>query len=92
MANLEVDLVYFYPKENAELHRTDRFELVHDEAPVPILRRGQTFTVAIRFAQGRNFQEGVDLVRVAFSFGKSRIFIIINLPFHYYYLQIFNYN
>lgn len=74
--NLEIDVVYFYPKENAAQHHTDKFELVHDVLPLPILRRGQKFTVAVRF-RGRNFEENKDLVRFLFSYGKL-IFITFN--------------
>lgn len=66
---LEIDLAYFYPKDNAVRHHTDKFELIHDEIPVPILRRGQKFTIAVRFKE-RNFDENLDLVRFVFSYGK----------------------
>lgn len=69
--NLEVDLVYLYPMDNAKQHHTDKFEIVHDEVPIPVLRRGQKFTMAVRFLDDKNFQEGRDLVRVIFSYGKN---------------------
>lgn len=66
---LQVELVHLYPLENAQLHHTEKFELVHEEEPVPILRRGQKFTVALRFAN-RGFDVKKDLVRLIFSYGK----------------------
>lgn len=70
--NLKVDLVNFYPVENATEHHTDRFELVHDEVPIPILRRGQKFFMSIRFSQ-RKFDIKSDLVRLVFNYGNFDI-------------------
>lgn len=58
-----------YEKENAELHHTDRFELVHEETPTPVLRRGQEFSLAVRF--NREYIEETDIVRLLFSFGPN---------------------
>lgn len=64
-----VELVYFYPRENAKQHKTDKFEIVYDEDPIPVLRRGQKFTVAIRFKNP--YDSDRDQVRLFFNFGKS---------------------
>ncbi|XP_017784888.1 PREDICTED: hemocyte protein-glutamine gamma-glutamyltransferase-like [Nicrophorus vespilloides] len=69
--NLDIELVYLYPKENSTSHKTDKFELVHDEEnPIAIFRRGLKFTMAIRFS-GRNFEDDMDVVKLIFSFGKN---------------------
>lgn len=71
MENLTVEMAYFYPKENAVAHKTDKFELVHDEDhPIPILRRGLKFTLAVRF-MGRSYQKGKDIVKLIFNFGNK---------------------
>lgn len=71
MSKLEVIDVYLYPNENAIEHKTNKFELVHDEdEPIPVLRRGQRFSMAVRFKE-RNFEEGKDLLRLIFSFGNK---------------------
>ncbi|XP_011313528.1 hemocyte protein-glutamine gamma-glutamyltransferase-like [Fopius arisanus] len=66
---LIVEAIYMYERENAELHHTDRFELVHEEEPTPVLRRGQEFSLAIRF--NREYVEETDIVRLLFSFGAN---------------------
>lgn len=66
---LEIESVYFYPKENSKTHKTDKYEMVHDEEnPVAIFRRGMQFTIAIRFAN-RGFDKNKDLVRLLFDYG-----------------------
>ncbi|KAJ3662928.1 hypothetical protein Zmor_007242 [Zophobas morio] len=70
--NLQVELVYFYPKENSKPHKTDKFELIYDEEnPVPILRRGLKFTVAIRFKNDRFVNLEKDQIRLFFNFGPT---------------------
>lgn len=67
---LEVETLYLYPKENAVSHKTDKYELVHDEeSPIAILRRGLSFTMAIRFTN-RAFDKTKDYVRLLFNYGK----------------------
>ncbi|XP_015109544.1 hemocyte protein-glutamine gamma-glutamyltransferase [Diachasma alloeum] len=66
---LIVEAIYMYERENAELHHTDRFELVHEENPTPVLRRGQEFSLAVRF--NREYVEETDIVRLLFSFGPN---------------------
>lgn len=68
MTVLEVETVHMYPLENAKEHHTDRFEVVHKKDPIPILRRGQTFFVAVRF-KDRGYRDDYDNVRLVFSFG-----------------------
>lgn len=69
MENLIVDLIYLYPKENAEIHKTINYEIVHNEdQPVPVLRRGQKFTMALNFS-GRDYDDTKDIIRIIFGFG-----------------------
>lgn len=65
---LTVELMEFYPRDNAKEHHTDMYELVSDaQTPTPVLRRGQNFFFAIRF--DRSFEQQRDFVRVNFNFG-----------------------
>lgn len=66
---LEVESLYFYPLENAAKHHTDRFEIIHSEPRVPVIRRGQSFIVAIRF-QKRSYIPKTDNIRFIFNCGK----------------------
>lgn len=69
MENLKVEIAYLYPKENAKIHKTIKYEMVHDEdLPVPVLRRGLKFTMSIRFV-GRNFEGDKDDLKIIFNFG-----------------------
>ncbi|CAG5015111.1 unnamed protein product [Parnassius apollo] len=68
MEPLVVDVVYFYPKENAQTHNTVKFEVVNEENPtVTIVRRGQPFNGVVRFT--RAFDENEDIVQLVFSLG-----------------------
>lgn len=68
-----VETLYLYPLENARNHKTERFELVHDkENPIPILRRGLSFTMALRFS-GREYDSSRDSIKFIFNFGESVI-------------------
>ncbi|XP_060805522.1 hemocyte protein-glutamine gamma-glutamyltransferase [Amyelois transitella] len=68
MEPLVVDVVHFYPKENAQTHNTVKFEVVNDENPTTtILRRGQPFNGVVRFT--RPYDEGNDLVQLVFTLG-----------------------
>lgn len=70
MASLHIESLYLYPLENSKQHKTERFELVHDnENPVPVLRRGISFTMAVRFAD-RGYDPSKDSVKFNFNFGK----------------------
>lgn len=68
--NLEVESVYLYPLENSKRHKTEKYEVIHDENPIPILRRGERFTLAIRF-MNRPFRKDLDLVKLIFNYGKN---------------------
>ncbi|XP_056638436.1 hemocyte protein-glutamine gamma-glutamyltransferase-like [Diorhabda sublineata] len=65
---LEVEMFYLYPKENSKSHKTDQYELVNEE-DIPVLRRGQKFTVAVRF--NRDFDFNKDMVKIAFNYGPT---------------------
>lgn len=58
-----------YPQQNAERHNTSRYEIVQLKSPIPVIRRGQSFNVAIRF-EGREFVDK-DNLKVIFSLGNS---------------------
>lgn len=66
---LVVEEVYFYPKENAKTHHTFNYELVHLDPPTAVLRRGETFSVALRF--NRQYVDETDIVRLLFNFGPN---------------------
>lgn len=67
--NLQVDLVDFNIIKNATAHRTDKYDLIHANNPVPVLRRGQKFSMSIKFKQ-RAFDKSNDSIRLIFNFGK----------------------
>ncbi|KAK7079820.1 hypothetical protein SK128_021525 [Halocaridina rubra] len=65
---LTVERTHWYIKDNAKSHNTIKFDLVHDKKePKPILRRGQTFYLAIRFH--KDFDVDKDRVVLNFKFG-----------------------
>ncbi|XP_003692323.1 hemocyte protein-glutamine gamma-glutamyltransferase-like [Apis florea] len=66
---LVVEMVYLYEKENAKLHHTINYELVHLDPPASVLRRGQSFHIALRF--NREYIDEIDIVRLLFSFGPN---------------------
>ncbi|PBC33779.1 Hemocyte protein-glutamine gamma-glutamyltransferase [Apis cerana cerana] len=66
---LVVEMVYLYEKENAKLHHTINYELVHLDPPAAVLRRGQSFHIALRF--NREYVDEIDIVRLLFSFGPN---------------------
>ncbi|KAJ8717052.1 hypothetical protein PYW08_005451 [Mythimna loreyi] len=68
MEPLQVDVVHFYPRENAQPHNTVKYEVVNDENPnTTIVRRGQPFSGVVRFK--RPFDEANDVVQLVFSIG-----------------------
>lgn len=68
MDPLVVDVVHFYPRENAQPHNTVKFEAVNDENPTTaIVRRGQPFNGVVRFT--RPFDENEDIVQLVFTLG-----------------------
>ncbi|XP_041984352.1 hemocyte protein-glutamine gamma-glutamyltransferase-like [Aricia agestis] len=73
MEPLQVDVVHFYPKENAQPHNTLKFEVVNEEYPtVAVVRRGQPFSAVVRFT--RPYDEEVDLVQLVFTLGDKPSF------------------
>lgn len=68
---LVVDKVYFYAKNNAIEHHTVRYELVHRQPETAVFRRGQPFTFIIRFADGKSFSPGKDILRLHFNLGPN---------------------
>lgn len=75
---LQTEMVYLYPKENAEPHNTINYELVHDEQQaIAVLRRGKRFTMAVRFMD-RDFNEEQDEVQINFNYGNLFFFLMIH--------------
>ncbi|XP_050352599.1 hemocyte protein-glutamine gamma-glutamyltransferase-like [Nymphalis io] len=68
MDPLLVDVVHFYPRENAQPHNTVKFEVINDENPTTtVVRRGQPFNGVARFT--RPFDENEDIVQLVFNLG-----------------------
>lgn len=68
---LSVSTIYLYPEQNAQRHHTDNFELVQlEKHPIPVIRRGQSFNVAVRFIE-RDFVLGKDTLKVMLSLGNK---------------------
>ncbi|KAF5296194.1 hypothetical protein FQA39_LY12648 [Lamprigera yunnana] len=67
-STLQVTSVDLHPVENARRHRTDKFEVVHDDVPTTILRRGELFNVTVNL-KNRNFERTKDVIRLIFDFG-----------------------
>jgi len=65
---LAVTSVHLYPLENAKLHHTDKFEVLHRDNPTVILRRGQSFHLIIGFS-GRTYDSNKDVVQLVFTYG-----------------------
>ncbi|KDR22723.1 Hemocyte protein-glutamine gamma-glutamyltransferase [Zootermopsis nevadensis] len=65
---LVVSSVHMYPMENAKLHHTDRFEVLHRDNPTVVLRRAQPFHLVIGFS-GRVYDLKKDLVQLVFTYG-----------------------
>lgn len=64
---IQVQGVELYARENAKLHNTNLYELLDSKDSALILRRGQTFYMAIRFK--KTFSPNLDTVRLHFEFG-----------------------
>lgn len=67
---LKVTAVTFYPAGNGKHHRTSKFQLV--ERGTPVLRRGQTFFIAVAFGMDQNkrqYEPNLDEIRLHFTFG-----------------------
>ncbi|KAL0820667.1 hypothetical protein ABMA28_006499 [Loxostege sticticalis] len=68
MDPLLVDVVHFYPRENAQTHNTVKYESVNEEIPTTaIVRRGQPFNGVVRFT--RPYDEEKDMVQLLFTLG-----------------------
>jgi len=65
---LAVTSVHLYPLENAKLHHTDKFEVLHRDNPTVILRRGQSFHLIIGFS-GRTYDSNKDVLQLVFTYG-----------------------
>ncbi|XP_031346704.1 hemocyte protein-glutamine gamma-glutamyltransferase-like [Photinus pyralis] len=61
-------MVNLYPLENAVPHKTDKYELVHQDDPTPVLRRGFKFSMVLRF-RNRGYDRSRDVIRLVFNFG-----------------------
>lgn len=72
---LQVDIADFYPIDNAQEHKTDRYEIIRDSPPSPVFRRGQLFYMAVRF--DHPFDHNQDIIRLVFDFGKLILFWIL---------------
>merc|ERR1712106_111523 len=58
-------------KDNARNHRTSKYDLVHDkESPSPVLRRGQSFKIILKYTD-RDFSKEWDRVVLTLKFGKN---------------------
>jgi hypothetical protein len=69
---LVVTSAYLYPLENAKLHHTDKFEVLHRDSPTVILRRGQSFHLAVGFSS-RSYDPNKDFVQLIFAYGKCSL-------------------
>ncbi|KAH8020103.1 hypothetical protein HPB51_024490 [Rhipicephalus microplus] len=66
---IKVDAVEVYAKDNAKHHHTEMFDNLELSDPPLIIRRGQSFFLAIRFK--REYQPGTDDVQIDFSIGPN---------------------
>lgn len=64
---IEVQAVEIYARENAKVHNTHPYELLETRDPPLIVRRGQTFYMAVRFKRAFNVQQ--DRVNLQLEFG-----------------------
>ncbi|CAH2244438.1 jg11617 [Pararge aegeria aegeria] len=71
MDPLLVDIIHFYPVENAQPHNTKKFEALNIEpatdVTTTIVRRGQPFNGVVRF--NRPYDESDDTVQLLFTLG-----------------------
>ncbi|KAH6946248.1 hypothetical protein HPB50_012451 [Hyalomma asiaticum] len=66
---IKVDAVEVYAKDNAKHHHTEMFDTLERSDPPLIIRRGQSFFLAVRFQ--REYQPGTDEVYLDFSIGPN---------------------
>ncbi|CAH1183736.1 unnamed protein product [Phaedon cochleariae] len=69
MEPISVTSTELYCKDNAKRHHTEEYDLVKAETPTCILRRGDSFFLALKF--DRNFDVEKDVIRVSFGFGEK---------------------
>ena len=72
MEVLKVANIDMFRRANARKHRTDFYEIVKRNLTSTVLRRGQSFFMAVRL-KNRNYQDHLDILRVTFQFGKKKI-------------------
>jgi hypothetical protein len=69
-----VDVIEFYPEDNARRHHTSDYDLVRDKPRgTPVLRRGERFYLAVRTKTSKKFNPREHVFRIVFSFGKNDI-------------------
>ncbi|XP_076348254.1 hemocyte protein-glutamine gamma-glutamyltransferase-like [Tachypleus tridentatus] len=68
-SSLQVECVELYTRDNAREHNTFMYDLVDGTKPVLILRRGQPFSIAIRFK--RNYNPQQDRLKLEIGFEDS---------------------
>lgn len=66
---IKVDAVEMYAKDNAKHHHTEMFDTLERSDPPLIIRRGQSFFLAVRYK--REYQPGTDEVYLDFSIGHN---------------------
>ncbi|XP_067006907.2 hemocyte protein-glutamine gamma-glutamyltransferase [Anabrus simplex] len=66
---LNVEITEFYARDNAQTHHTDLYELTQMVPATPVLRRGQTFFMAMRF--DRVYDNKKDSIKLIFNFGPN---------------------
>lgn len=66
---LQVEVTEFYPLDNAQEHKTDKFEIVRDTPASTVLRRGQPFYFAVRFDHPYDLEQ--DIIRLVFDLGMN---------------------
>ncbi|KAL1124055.1 hypothetical protein AAG570_001825, partial [Ranatra chinensis] len=64
---LKVIGVDFHAVQNSKHHHTDKYEIVNDTPPTPVLRRGETFLMVINF--DHPFHMINDVLKLEFNFG-----------------------
>ncbi|KAG7301256.1 hypothetical protein JYU34_014160 [Plutella xylostella] len=70
MEPLQVDIVHFYPADNAQPHNTRKYEVVNELNPTTaVVRRGQPFSGVVRFK--RPIDEENDVVQLVFVLGEN---------------------
>lgn len=72
MEPLQVQMVEFYPKDNAVESHTEEYDLVNNpEGATPVFRRGANFFCCVRL--NREFDETFDNLKVIFKIGRCHL-------------------